>query len=36
MNELINYVFEQGMDPSYEITKDGKGIGQTAMEFLVN
>jgi hypothetical protein len=35
INELINDVMASGMDPNYEITKNGKGIGEQAIEFIV-
>ena len=35
LNELINDVMASGMDPNYEITKDGKGIGEEAIDFIV-
>jgi hypothetical protein len=34
LNELINDVMISGMDPNYEITKDGKGIGEEAIDFI--
>jgi hypothetical protein len=34
MNELINDVMISGMDPNYEITRDGKGIGEMAIDFI--
>jgi hypothetical protein len=34
INELINDVMASGMDPNYEITKDGKGIGEEAIDFI--
>jgi hypothetical protein len=35
INELINDIMASGMDPNYEITKNGKGIGEEAIEFIV-
>jgi hypothetical protein len=35
VDELINDVMLSGMDPSYEITKNGKGIGEEAIDFIV-
>jgi hypothetical protein len=35
INELVNDVMASGMDPNYEITKDGKGIGEEAIDFIV-
>jgi hypothetical protein len=34
INELVNDVMITGMDPNYEITKNGKGIGETAFDFI--
>jgi hypothetical protein len=34
LNELINDVINYGMDPNYEITFNGKGIGQELIEYL--
>ena len=34
-NELINHVIYSGMDPSYEVTKDGKGTGEYLKDFIV-
>jgi len=34
LSELIDDVMSSGMDPNYEITKDGKGIGEEAFEYL--
>jgi len=34
MNELINDVMISGMDPNYEITRDGKGIGEMAIDLI--
>jgi hypothetical protein len=34
LNELINDVINSGMDPNYEITFNGKGIGQELIECL--
>jgi hypothetical protein len=34
MDELINDVMISGMDPNYEITRDGKGIGEMAIDFI--
>ena len=33
--ELINDVIISGMDPSYEITLNGKGIGEKAIDYIV-
>jgi hypothetical protein len=35
LNELMNDVTISGMDPNYEITRDGKGIGENAVDYLV-
>jgi hypothetical protein len=35
LNDLIENVKMSGMDPSYEITYDGVGIGENAEDFLV-
>jgi len=35
LNELIDDVTISGMDPNYEITRDGKGIGENAVDYLV-
>ena len=34
IKELIEAIMEGGMDASYEITKDGKGIGEDAVDFI--
>ena len=34
IGELLNNIVESGMDPNYEITKDGKGTGETAWELM--
>lgn len=34
INELINDVMISGMDPNYEITRDGKGIGEMAIDLI--
>lgn len=34
IDELIDDVLNSGMDPNYEITKDGKGIGEQAIDFI--
>jgi len=31
---LIEAIMESGMDPSFEVTKNGKGIGESARDFL--
>ena len=35
LDELLNDILTSGMDPNYEITKDGKGIGETAADLIV-
>ena len=32
--ELIDDVIMSGMDPNYEITKNGKGIGEEAIDYI--
>jgi hypothetical protein len=32
--ELVNDVMASGMDPNYEITKNGKGIGEQVIDFI--
>jgi hypothetical protein len=34
IDELITDVMCSGMDPSYEITRNGKGIGETAADLI--
>lgn len=34
IDELINDVILSGMDPNYEITKDGKGIGEMVIDLI--
>ena len=34
IDELINDVMMSGMDPNYEITEDGEGIGEKAIEYI--
>ena len=34
INELVDYVMSSGMDPNYEITKNGRGIGETAFDLI--
>ena len=34
-NELIDDVISSGMDPNYEITKNGKGTGEYLEDFIV-
>lgn len=35
IDELLNDILSSGMDPNYEITKDGKGIGENAIDLIV-
>ena len=35
INELVEYCTINGMDPNYEITKDGKGIGEDLIDLIV-
>jgi hypothetical protein len=32
--DLINDVMISGMDPNYEITKNGKGIGEEVIDYI--
>jgi len=34
IDELINDVISSGMDPNYEITKDGEGIGEYIIDLM--
>jgi len=34
LDELIEDVTINGMDPNYEVTKDGTGIGENAIDFI--
>jgi hypothetical protein len=34
LNDLIDDVLQNGMDPNYEITKNGKGIGEELIEYM--
>ena len=34
LDELLNDVMCSGMDPGYEITKNGNGIGETAADLI--
>ena len=36
IDELIDDVVSSGMDPSYEITKNGKGTGEYLEDFIVH
>lgn len=35
IDELIQDVMASGMDPNYEITHDGVGIGESAWDLMV-
>ena len=35
LDELIDHVMSSGMDPNYEVTKNGRGIGEDASDFIV-
>jgi len=34
IDELIRDVIQSGMDPNYEITKDGRGTGEQAIDLI--
>ena len=34
LDELVDYVTFNGMDPNYEVTKNGVGIGENIGDFL--
>lgn len=34
VDELIDYIVMNGMDPNYEITKDGKSTGELAIDLI--
>jgi hypothetical protein len=34
IEELIDDVITSGMDPNYEITKDGEGIGEELIDLI--
>jgi hypothetical protein len=34
INELVDYVISSGMDPNYEITRNGKGTGEQAIDLI--
>ena len=34
IDELINDVVLSGMDPNYEITEDGEGIGECVIDLM--
>ena len=35
INDLINDITSSGMDPNYEITCNGLGIGENAIDYIV-
>ena len=35
LGDLIAHIMISGMDPNYEITKDGKGIGEEAINYIM-
>jgi len=35
LDELIEAVMINGMDPNYEVTFNGEGIGEKAIDYLV-
>ncbi len=35
IDDLIEHCIGSGMDPNYEITKDGEGIGEELIDFMV-
>jgi len=34
IDELLDYVIERGMDPNYEITRNGEETGETAWDLI--
>ena len=36
ISELVNDVIVSGMDPNYEITYNGLGIGEECVDFIVH
>jgi hypothetical protein len=35
INQLVDDIITSGMDPNYEVTKDGVGVGEEAIDFIV-
>lgn len=35
LGDLIAHIMISGMDPNYEITKDGVGIGEEAINYIM-
>lgn len=34
ISELLEDIIQSGMDPNYEITRNGKGTGENAIEII--
>lgn len=34
IGDLISHIMLSGMDPNYEITRNGKGIGEMAIDLI--
>jgi hypothetical protein len=34
LDELIDDIITSGMDPNHEVTRDGKGIGEKAIDLI--
>ena len=34
--ELVNFVLQEGVDPNYEVTKNGNGMGEDLTDFIVH
>jgi len=34
IDDLVNYIIDNGMDPNYEITKNGKPTGELAIDLI--
>jgi hypothetical protein len=34
LDELIDDVMTSGMDPNHEVTRDGRGTGEDAIDFI--
>jgi len=34
LKELLDDIMESGMDPNYEVTRDGDGVGETAWDYI--
>ena len=35
LDELINDIVKTGMDPNYQITRDGLGIGESGIDLII-